>query len=255
METENIPAQKVLQKGQRVVLFDELRGVMILSMLLYHLCYDLVEVVRLPRMDWFYSAAADVWQLSICGIFIFIAGICCSYSKNNLKRGIRLFLLGMLFTFATAAFVPDLLIVFGLLHFLGVAVLLSIPLKKVVKKIPTGVGIVVCLLLFWVTYHVDAGWIGFSRQFCIELPSFLYQSNLLCFLGFFNDSFYSSDYFPMLPYLFLFCAGMFFAKVSLPQWAGQTHSRTLAILGKNSLWIYLFRQPMMYALLWMIFRF
>ncbi len=29
METENIPAQKVLQKGQRVVLFDELRGMMI----------------------------------------------------------------------------------------------------------------------------------------------------------------------------------------------------------------------------------
>lgn len=29
METENIPVRKVLQKGQRVVLFDELRGVMI----------------------------------------------------------------------------------------------------------------------------------------------------------------------------------------------------------------------------------
>lgn len=255
METENILVRKVLQKGQRVVLFDELRGVMIVSMLLYHLCYDLAEVVRLPRMDWFYSAAADVWQLSICGIFIFIAGICCSYSQNNLKRGIRLFLLGMLFTFATAAFVPNLLIVFGLLHFLGVAVLLSIPLKKLLCKIPTGIGIVGSLLLFWMSDHISDGWIGFSRQFSIELPSFLYQSNLLCFLGFYNESFYSSDYFPLLPYLFLFWAGMFFAKVSLPQWVGHTHSRTLALLGKNSLWIYLFHQPIMYALLWMIFRF
>ena len=46
------------QKPRRVILFDELRGVMILSMLAYHICYDLAEVVRLPGMGWFYSDAA-----------------------------------------------------------------------------------------------------------------------------------------------------------------------------------------------------
>ena len=40
------------QKPRRVILFDELRGVMILSMLAYHICYDLAEVVRLPGMGW-----------------------------------------------------------------------------------------------------------------------------------------------------------------------------------------------------------
>ena len=116
------------QKPRRVILFDELRGVMILSMLAYHICYDLAEVVRLPGMGWFYSDAAGWWQLSICGTFILISGACCFYSKNNLKRGLRLFLLGMLFTLVTALIVPDLLIVFGLLHFLGIAVLLAVPL-------------------------------------------------------------------------------------------------------------------------------
>ena len=38
---------------QRVFAFDELRGVMILSMLVYHICYDLAELVRLKGMNWF----------------------------------------------------------------------------------------------------------------------------------------------------------------------------------------------------------
>ena len=54
---------------QRVFAFDELRGVMILSMLVYHICYDLAELVRLRGMSWFYSEAAGWWQLSICGAF------------------------------------------------------------------------------------------------------------------------------------------------------------------------------------------
>ena len=116
--------ETVTKKG-RVLLNDELRGIMIISMLIYHICYDLAAVVGLPGMGWFYSPAADFWQLSICGVFIFIAGACCRYSKSNLKRGLRLFLLGMLFTVVTALFVPNLLIVFGLLHFLGVAVPVS----------------------------------------------------------------------------------------------------------------------------------
>lgn len=124
------------QKPRRVILFDELRGMMILSMLAYHICYDLAEVVRLPSMGWFYSDAAGWWQLSICGTFILISGACCFYSKNNLKRGLRLFLLGMLFTLVTALIVPDLLIFFGLLHFLGIAVLLAVPLKRLFELIP-----------------------------------------------------------------------------------------------------------------------
>ena len=136
--------ETVTKKG-RVLLYDELRGIMIISMLIYHICYDLAAVVGLPGMGWFYSPAADFWQLSICGVFIFIAGACCRYSKSNLKRGLRLFLLGMLFTVVTALFVPNLLIVFGLLHFLGVAVLLANPVRGLLEKIPASVGLVAYL--------------------------------------------------------------------------------------------------------------
>ena len=52
--------ETVTKKG-RVLLYDELRGIMIISMLIYHICYDLAAVVGLPGMGWFYSPAADFY--------------------------------------------------------------------------------------------------------------------------------------------------------------------------------------------------
>ena len=189
----------------RVVLYDELRGLMILSMLVYHLCYDLAELVELPGMGWFDSVAADVWQLSICGTFLLISGACCTFSRSNLRRGLRLLGLGILLTVVTALFVPDQLIVFGLLHFLGVAVLLTTLLKPLLERIPTAGGIVGMLVLFLLTDHLYDGWFGLTPQLSIALPDCLYRSNWLCFLGFYGPDFFSSDYFPLLPYLF--CSG------------------------------------------------
>lgn len=120
----------------RVVLYDELRGLMILSMLVYHLCYDLAELVELPGMGWFDSAAADVWQLSICGTFLLISGACCTFSRSNLRRGLRLLGLGILLTVVTALFVPDQLIVFGLLHFLGGRSIAHHPVKAPIGAHP-----------------------------------------------------------------------------------------------------------------------
>ena len=240
---------------QRVFAFDELRGVMILSMLVYNICYDLAELVRLRGMSWFYSEAAGWWQLSICGAFILISGACCAYSRNNLKRGFKLLGLGMLFTLVTVLVLPQQRILFGLLHFLGTAVLLSIPLKPLLERIPPWAGLAGGLLLFWLTYSLPSGRIGLSRTLSLELPPVLYSTSFLFPLGFPDSNFFSSDYFPLLPYLFLFLAGMFLARLPLPQAFYQQHSRSLSLLGKNSLWVYLLHQPVIYAVLWLIFRF
>lgn len=162
-----------MENKSRVILFDELRGVSILSMLLYHLCYDLAVLFGVGGMQWFFSPAASLWQLCICGVFIFVAGACCSYSKNNLRRGLRLFILGMLFTVVTAVVMPDQLIVFGLLHFLGVAVLVSIPCRRAFARIKPSLGVAAGLVLFWLTYHVQSGWIGVSPTLSVQLPRLL----------------------------------------------------------------------------------
>ena len=137
----------------------------------------------------------------------------------------------------------------------GAVVLLAVPLKRLFELIPPVWGMVVSLLLFWLFYHVQSGWIGLTPQLSLRVPDVFYQSNWLFPFGFHNSSFHSSDYFPLFPYLFLFWAGMFLARLRLPELCYRSHCRALAFLGRNSIWIYLFHQPLVYGLLWLIFRF
>lgn len=239
-------------KTVRVLFFDEMRGVMILNMVLYHLLYDLVVLFDV-KIGWYFTPATDLWQISICGTFIIISGACCCHSRSNLKRGLRLLLLACAFSLVTWIAMPSMLILFGLLHFLAVSVLLFPLMKKVINKVQPVAGIVGCLILFLITYNVSDGWLGFSQKLSFALPEWLYLTNWLFPLGFYAPNFFSSDYFPLIPYLFLFLAGAFLGNINMPDWMYKSHSKVLAILGKRSLWIYLLHQPILYGILWLIF--
>lgn len=251
--------------SRRVVLFDELRGFMILSMVLYHLCYDLFVIFRVSA-DWYFDLPGIIWQQSICNTFIFISGACCYFSKNNLRRGGRLFAWALVFSGVTFFVMPEMFIAFGLLHFMGISILLFYPLRRLLEKIPVSIGLLVFFLLFLFTKHVPNHYLGLAVAtghshlqpiLSVRLPDALYSSSFLFPLGLPSDSFYSSDYFPLIPYFFLFLAGSFIGRCSnrFPSWMYQPHVPGLAFLGKNSLWIYLFHQPIVYGFLWLLFQF
>lgn len=63
-------------------------------------------------------------------------------------------------TLGTAVAMPDQLILFGVLHFLGVSMMLFALLRKALEHIPTVWGIAGSLLLFLVTMPLSQGWIG-----------------------------------------------------------------------------------------------
>ena len=93
-----------LAKPRRVHLMDELRGVLIIGVVLYHLLYDLAVLfpVGIPWMfsDWMNSVR------NICaGALIVVSGISCHYTRSNWRRGLRAFGLGMLLTVVTALFI------------------------------------------------------------------------------------------------------------------------------------------------------
>ena len=84
-----MPTEKK-NSGARVGLLDELRGFAIICMVVYHAMFDLKYLfgVNVPIFfdDWF-----DIVQTIFAGLFIFISGTVCRYSRNNLKRGVQCF--------------------------------------------------------------------------------------------------------------------------------------------------------------------
>ena len=52
----------------RYALLDELRGLDLVSMMLYHACWDLVFLFGV-QMNWYAATPGHLWQQSICWVF------------------------------------------------------------------------------------------------------------------------------------------------------------------------------------------
>ena len=231
-------------------LLDTVRGVCILSMVAYHGMYDLVDIFGLPSA-WYTGLPGYIWQQSICWTFILLSGMCWQLSRHHVKRGLLLVGCGAAISLITWLAMPSQRILYGVLNLLGLSALLLIPLDKVFRKIPAWAGLGGALLLFALTKNVSRGSLGFEGLVLCQLPRWLYATDLLAVVGFPSPSFWSTDYFPLLPWFFLFCAGYFLwslldksprAKALL-----QRGLRPLSFLGRHSLAIYLIHQPALMA--------
>ncbi|MEG2175023.1 MAG: heparan-alpha-glucosaminide N-acetyltransferase domain-containing protein, partial [Oscillospiraceae bacterium] len=78
-------------RTSRLCLLDELRGLLMALVVLYHLGYDLAVVFGW-NMPWFWG-----WQMQsvrdvIAGSLMVLSGISSSLSHSNVRRGIRILL-------------------------------------------------------------------------------------------------------------------------------------------------------------------
>ena len=231
-------------------LLDTVRGVCILSMVAYHGMYDLVDIFGLPSA-WYTGLPGYIWQQSICWTFILLSGMCWQLSRRHVKRGLLLVGCGAAITLITWLVMPSQRILYGVLNQLGLSALLLIPLDKVFRKIPAWAGLGGTLLLFALTKNVSRGSLGFEGLVLCRLPRWLYATDLLAVVGFPSPGFWSTDYFPLLPWFFLFCAGYFLwsllDKSPRAKELLRPGLRPLSFLGRHSLVIYLIHQPALMA--------
>ena len=243
-------------KPRRVFLLDELRGFCILLMVLYHGAYDLVYLfdIDIPIFHWPVLAVA---QPVVAGIFVFIAGIASQYSHNNVRRGLLALGAGLVLTAFTWYWMREQMIIFGILHLIGSSILLFALLRPLLDRVLPLVGVVVCSLLYAAVRPVQEGWIGLFGLH-ITLPKGLYGAPGLLLLGMPAENFLSFDYFPLLPWFFLFLAGAFagvwFVQNDMPRWMYKPHARWLATVGRHSLSIYLLHQPVLYGIFYLFFH-
>lgn len=238
----------------RYQIIDEIRGITLVSMILYHGIWDLVYIFGW-NLSWFQTQGAYLWQQSVCWMFILLSGFCWSLGKQKLKRGLVVFGAGILVSVVTIFIMPGERIVFGILNFLGSCMLFMIPMEKLLKKIKSEIGILGCLVLFFVFRNVNRGYLGADGIFSMELPQKWYQNYLTAYFGFPEKSFFSTDYFSVFPWIFLFMTGYFLYQFLKEK---EVLEKTLnlkirfyvfEILGKKSLLVYLCHQPIIYLVL------
>ena len=218
----------------RIWELDALRGVCILGMIGVHLVFDL----QIPTGPAF--AFVQNWG----GVLFFLlSGLCATLGSRPVRRGSIVLGAGILCTLVTwigysLGMLPDYMVIrFGVLHCLGLCMILW----PVFRKLPYGaravLGIGLAVLGIYLTKEVMVSFSGFA------------------WLGLLYPSYASADYFPLLPYLGFFLLGSCLGNLlyrertsKLPQWENIWFSRALRWCGRNSLFIYLLHQPLLMLL-------
>lgn len=231
---------------KRIWELDVLRGVCILGMVLVHLIYDLQTFFSLPFLaDSQLFAIVKQWGGVL---FLLISGICVTLGSHPVRRGLIVFACGLVCSAVTAGMYAlhmadkSIIIYFGVLHCLGVCMLLWPLLKRLPVWALGLVGLGLSVLGLWISGNVlvDFPWL---------IP-----------LGLVPGDFVSSDFFPLLPNLGFFLVGAFLGKTLyrkketlLPR--VNPANPVLAfftLLGKWSLPVYLLHQPLITGLLYLI---
>ena len=243
---------------QRYVWIDNIRAIAMISMILFHATWDLVYLYGMD-WAWYQSDMAFLWQQSICWTFILLSGFCWSFTKNPLKQGLIVSSAGLVVTIVTLIFSYESRVIFGVLNLIGASVLLMVPLKKYFEKIPAFTGFLLMFMLFAFTYNVNYGGVGFFTVKLFKVPEFLYKNLFTTFVGFAEPYFFSSDYFSLLPWSFLYFSGYFLYRLwreeKIP--GAICLNRKIPVLtwiGRHSLLIYMLHQPVIFGTLEIIFH-
>lgn len=244
-------------KAERFWEIDFFRGLAVLLMLAYHFLYDL-DFFRLFELS-MNSGPLLYMGRSSAVLFILLSGIALSISYSRpekkevsrkkgfqkyLKRGLKLFTLGLLLTAVTRIFMEERYIVFGILHFFGVASILVYPWLPL-KKGSFFPGLLSGLFFILGGLFLKERTFGFSA---------------LLWLGFQPEAFRSLDYFPIFPWFGVLLLGLYLGKIlypeshrlfNFPDLSGIRAVKYFCALGKHSLFIYFIHQPFFLAALYL----
>lgn len=236
----------------RLYTLDAIRGFTIISMVVFHICYDL-QFLQGKSLLFFQAPFIDIWRASISWVFLVIAGVSCSLSRNNLYRALRYGLLAFAIWLATTLAAVDAAINFGIIFCMAASTLIAWLIEQtILAKHWHYIQLVACIMLFLLCLSLPAGFVGIGQIKLMMLPRCLYQSEWLSWLGFPGPHFVSGDYYPLLPYGLLYVAGAHLGrqwkKSEYPEWLSRYRCKPLEWIGRHPLQIYILHQPIILLL-------
>ena len=228
----------------RIWELDAFRGLCVLGMIAVHFVYDIVYLYGL--VQWHLPEAFLFVQKWGGVLFLLLSGICITLGSRSARRGLIVLAAGLLVSAVTIvmhryfAFHESVIIRFGVLHCLGICMLLWPLFRKLPWWGLVAVGIPMVILGLWVSgIRIDISW--------------LYP------LGLRVEGFQSADYFPLLPNLGFFLLGAAIGRTAyrkkaslLPDLSGNPIVRFFTFCGRQSLPIYLLHQPILSGIFYLI---
>lgn len=232
---------------------DAARGIAILMMIVFHTVFDLYFFKIYPA-----NVSYGFWRyfaFATASFFLLIAGISLSISHSRavrtagdgapirlalkfFRRGAGIFACGILVTLATWLYLGQGFVIFGILHAIGVSIMLS-PLFFRFRSSNILIGAVVVFIGIALAYTGITG------------PLWL------CPFGIHPATFVSVDYTPLFPWSGLVLIGLGIGERMYPD--GRRGFEVpafppvimspLAVLGRHSLAIYLIHQPVILVIL------
>jgi len=232
---------------------DLLRGVAILLMVFYHFAFDL-NYFGLVKIDVNSGIFLSLARLTVT-LFLLLVGLSLYLSLSRaermgredqfitklVRRSAWILSLALCITAVTYLFIGRGYIVFGVLHLIGLSLLLAYPFLRMGWKNFIFGSILIILGMYVPEISVNHYW--------------------LLWLGLAPAGFYSLDYVPMLPWLGVVLYGLGLGGLLYPGYrrrlslmdrsivSGRSWIRLLCYLGRNSLAIYLIHQPLIILLL------
>jgi uncharacterized membrane protein len=223
-------------------------GWIIIGVIAVHFIYDLVELYHI--LDWKYPPIFSFVKNWGGVLFLLLSGVCATLGRRSVRRGLIVIASGLLISAVTVGLValgfdPGSIIYFGVLHCLGMCMILWPVFRRLPwwVLLPLGLGIIVTGLWVFEPMRVSYPWL---------LPLGIQPQGLI-----------TSDYFPLFPNLGFFLLGAGLGKLLytkkeslLPQVSTRNPLvRFFCWFGKHSLPVYMIHQPILFGCVWLIANF
>lgn len=225
---------------QRIFLIDLLRCIAIVSMVAFHVVYDLAV---------FYGYSIDYergfWQvlqmLFAGGLFIFVSGWTASIGRRSWTNLLHIGFAAMLVSLVTYFQFGNMYVRFGVLHLLFTANLLYILILHILS---TRVLFLLALLLSIIIKPLTKIVVAHEYFVWLDILPIGYQS---------------VDHYPVLPWLIVFIIGVIWGRLETKAFTNSFEPAAqwatwITKCSKNSLAIYLLHQPVILLILYFVLQ-
>ena len=207
---------------ERITEIDVLRTIAIVMMIIYHTAFDLRSFYSWD-ID-LYGTQWEAFRIITVSLFLITSGVSSQLSRRPVKRALTVLSFALLVSIGTYAYDPKTFIYFGILHCIGLGMLLLIPLKKM-KEWNIALGIIIILFPLS-SYH-----------FPLPIRPTL-------------------DYYPLFPWVGLMMIGAgigHFLYIRNSFIIQNSQFTILALPGRHALPIYMIHQPILLGVFYAVF--